>query len=154
MGYTKLFSELVASSVWDEDDKTRIVWITMLALKDRWHFVRGTAHYLSLASRVSDVECAKALARLGAPDPKSRNTDNEGRRIREVPGGWEILSGEKYSKMLSYEERKEYNRNKQAEYRLRKKDLANAAKCEGAQGAIKDGLAKANQLPPGSVVLK
>jgi len=30
-GYTKLYSSIVASTMWREDDKTRIVFITMLA---------------------------------------------------------------------------------------------------------------------------
>lgn len=144
-GYTKLFSELVASSIWDEDDKTRIVWITMLALKDRAHFVRGTLKYLALAARMSDQECKKALDTLSAPDPQSRTTDHEGRRIKVVPGGWEILNGEKYSKMLSLAERQEYNRQKQAEYRKRNKSLKYQAQCDGAKQAIKDGLQEASE---------
>lgn len=140
MGYTKLFTEIVASSIWDEDDKTRIVWITMLALKDRGHFVRGTRRYLALAARVTDEECDRALERLLNPDHHSRTPDHDGRRIKEVPGGWEILNGEKYSKMLSYEERKEYQRFKQAEYRKRKKQIETEGACLGAQQAISDGL--------------
>ena len=58
-----------------------------------------------------------------------------------MPGGWEILNGEKYQQKLSYEERKEYNRKKQAEYRARKKGTTLAAKQAGAQQAIKEGLA-------------
>ena len=61
MGYTKLFEDIVASSVWDEDDKVRLVWITMLALKDRYHFVRGTEKFLGLAARVSAEDCNRAL---------------------------------------------------------------------------------------------
>ena len=35
MSYTKLFSEIVTSTIWSEDDKTRILWITMLATSDQ-----------------------------------------------------------------------------------------------------------------------
>lgn len=139
MGYTKLFNELVASSVWDEDDKTRILWITMLALKDRAHFVRGTMNYLALAARLSLEDCTASLNKLAGPDNQSRSTEHEGRRIKAVPGGWEILNGEKYSKMLSYEERKEYNRAKQAEYRKRKKNVKDAGTIAGAGRALKEG---------------
>lgn len=140
-GYTKLFSDIVASSIWDEDDKTRLVWITLLALKDRGHFVRGTVSYLHRVARVSEDECRAALQKLSNPDPHSRSTEHNGRRIEEVAGGWTILNGEQYQKRLSYEERKEYQRQKQAEYRRRKKGLAHDAQCEGAQAAIADGLA-------------
>ena len=33
-GFTKLFNTIVTSTIWQEDDKTRIVWITMLAIAD------------------------------------------------------------------------------------------------------------------------
>jgi hypothetical protein len=144
MGYTKLFGDIVASSIWDEDDKTRIVWVTMLALKDRAHFVRGTERYLALAARVTPEECGRALKKLLSPDKKSRSPENEGRRIEERPGGWVVLNGEKYQKLLSYEERKAYNREKQAEYRRRKKARKETAKVAGATEAIKDGLQEAN----------
>lgn len=146
MGYTKLFSEIVASSIWEEDNETRLVWITMLALKDRTHYVRGTESYLGRVARVSVEDCSKALRKLSRPDPHSRSTEHEGRRIQEVPGGWLILNGERYQKMLSYEERKEYNCQKQAEYRRRKKDLRTQAQCDGAQAAIVDGFEEARRL--------
>jgi hypothetical protein len=148
MGYTKLFSEIVASSIWEEDDKTRIVWITMLALKDRMHFVRGTPSYLARVARVTDDECRCALSKLSGPDPHSRSLEHDGRRIAEVAGGWTVLNGEKYQKALSYEERREYNRQKQAEYRLRKKGLVYEARCAGAREAIKDGLDEAMEPLP------
>lgn len=102
--------------------------------------------YLGRVARVSAEDCSKALRKLSRPDPHSRSTEHEGRRIQEVPGGWLILNGERYQKMLSYEERKEYNRQKQAEYRRRKKDLRTQAQCEGAQAAMVDGFKEDKQL--------
>ena len=119
MAYTKLFEDIIASSIWDEDDKTRLVWVTLLALKNRDHFVRGTPRFLALAARVSQEDCDRALAKLCGPDPGSRTPDNEGRRIRQEPGGWTVLNGEKYQHALSYEDRKAYNREKQAQHRMR-----------------------------------
>ena len=43
----------------------------------------------------------------------------DGRRIKEVDGGWLILNGEKYAALLSNEERRIYNSAKQREYRAR-----------------------------------
>ena len=34
-GYTKLFNSILQSTIWREDDKTRIVWITLLAMADK-----------------------------------------------------------------------------------------------------------------------
>jgi len=139
-GYTKLFGLIIASSIWDEDDKTRLVWITMLALKDRHHVVNATVKALALFARVTEGECERALDKFLSPDPSSRTPGHEGRRIETVPGGWKILNGEIYAKMLTKEERREYNAEKQAEYRKRRKVIKHEAGCAGAQEAIKDGL--------------
>lgn len=114
----------------------------MLALKDRHHFVRGTVRYLALASRMALDECQLALDKLSSPDPASRSQEHDGRRIRAEPGGWTILNGEKYNQKLSYEERKEYNRHKQAEYRKRKKDIAREGATDGAGQALTEGFQK------------
>ena len=147
MAYTKLFEEIVASSVWDEDDKTRLVWITMLAIKNRDHFVRGTNRYLALAARVSQEDCDRALEKLSSPDASSRTPDNEGRRIRRENGGWTILNGEKYQQALSYEDRKAYNREKKAESRRRKK-LAIEYQIRPSSSVIHDGNGSGTVPPP------
>ena len=41
-GFTKLFQSILTSSVWSEDNETRIVWITMLALADQNGSVSAT----------------------------------------------------------------------------------------------------------------
>ena len=107
-GYTKLFNTIVTSTIWQEDDKTRIVWITMLAIADQFGIVSAAIPGLASVANVS-VEAARvAIKNLLAPDPDSRTKDFEGRRIEEVDGGWKILNYEKYRRMLNEEERKEY----------------------------------------------
>ncbi len=141
MGYTKLFEELIKSSIWGQDDQTRIVWITLLASKDRYHFVRGTEEWLGRAARVSPEACRRALKKLMAPDPQSHYTEQEGRRIIEVPGGWVIVSGEYYAKKLNEAERRAYKAAKQAEYRSRKKQVVDAGTRDGGREAVNDSLA-------------
>lgn len=121
-GYTKLFGTLVTSSIWSEDDKTRLVWITMLALSNRDGVVEAAVPGLARAANVSIEECRMALAKLESPDPDSRSTEHEGRRIERVDGGFLILNHAKYSEMMSLEARREYNRRKQSEYRKKKQD--------------------------------
>lgn len=120
-GFTKLFESILASSVWAEDDKTRLVWITMLALKNRDHIVSASLPGIANLARVPLEDCERAIKKFESPDPYSRSTDYEGCKIKRVEGGWLVLNGQKYSEMLSYEQRKEYNRKKQAEYRARQK---------------------------------
>lgn len=109
-GYTKLFGSIVASTVWDEDDQTRIVWITLLALSDRDGYVAASIPGLARLARVSLEDCKRALGKLRHPDEYSRSTEHEGRRIEAVPGGWFILNRGKYRDLTSDEEKAERHR--------------------------------------------
>jgi len=95
-GYTPLFNSIVMSSIWDENNETRIVWITMLALAGADGVVEGSITGLAHSARVSVEACRKALEKLQAPDPYSRTSDDKGRRIKEIDGGWLILNHKKY----------------------------------------------------------
>ena len=95
-GYTKLFGSIVASTIWREDDKTRIVWITLLALSDREGYVAGSIPGLADLARVSIAECEQALEKLQQPDKYSRSPEHDGRRVEVVEGGWFILNRAKY----------------------------------------------------------
>lgn len=120
-GYTKLFSSIVASTVWREPHTVRIVWITMLAMANKTGFVAASLPGLADLSRVTIPECKEALAALSAPDEYSRTPDNEGRRIEPREGGWAILNHAKYRAKMSDDQRREYLRQKQAEHRARKR---------------------------------
>jgi hypothetical protein len=139
MGYTKLFSSIVASTIWREDDKTRIVWITMLAMKNERHIVEASVPGLSDLARVSMEECLKAIDKLSSPDKWSRNQEHKGRRIEKCDGGWRILNGEHYRRQMSAEDRKTYKAGWQREYRKRKKVLTDTGEKDGATQALKEG---------------
>jgi hypothetical protein len=118
-GYTKLFSSIVASTVWNEDNDTRIVWITLLALADRRGIVEGSVPGLAVLARVSVDGCRAAITKLSNPDPDSRSQVKEGRRIEAVDGGWRIVNHEEYRRKLSEDDRREYQRHWMAEKRAR-----------------------------------
>jgi len=122
-GYTKLFGSLVTSSVWSEDDKTRIVWITLLALSNREGLVEAAVPGLARAANVSLEDCRAAVTKLESPDAESRSREFEGRRIERVDGGYRILNHAKYSAMMSLESRREYKRLKAQEYRDAARDM-------------------------------
>lgn len=105
--------------MWSEDSDTRIVWVTMLALKNQFHEVHSSVPGLARAANVTLEKTIKALDILRSPDPHSRTQLHEGRRISDIPGGWMILNGEHYRKLMSVEERREYKRIKEAERRER-----------------------------------
>jgi hypothetical protein len=124
-GFTKLFQSIVTSSIWSEDDKTRIVWVTMLALADRGGLVEAALPGLANAARVSLEDCEGAVNKFLAPDKYSRTEEWEGRRIEKVDGGWRLLNHAAYRRKLSADDRLDYQRVKQAEYRDKKKPLKN-----------------------------
>jgi hypothetical protein len=95
-GYTPLFQSIVTSSIWNEDDAVRIVWITMLALADKYGIVEGSVPGLAHVARVSAESCRKALFTLESPDPDSRTKEHEGRRIHSIEGGWQIYNFAKF----------------------------------------------------------
>ena len=129
-GYTKLFSSIVTSSIWSEDDKTRIVWVTMLALADEHGLVEAALPGLANAARVSVEDCQKSIDKFLAPDGYSRSTEFEGRRIERVEGGWKLLNHSMYRAKFSEEERKAYKAMHQALYRARRRGLPLAGETE------------------------
>jgi hypothetical protein len=116
-GYTKLFNSILLSTIWREDDKTRIVWITLLAMADKNGIAETSLPSLADAARVSFDDCVAAIEKLKSPDKHSRTKQHEGRRIEECDGGFLLLNHGKYRAKMGADERREYNRVKQQEWR-------------------------------------
>ncbi len=156
-GFTKLFNTIVTSTIWQEDDKTRIVWITMLAIADAAGVVGASIPGLASVANV-DVDAARAaVAKLQDVDPDSRTKDFEGRRIEAIDGGWHILNYAKYRRMLSEDERREYKAKWIAEKRRqqstvdksrKKSSLSTHAEADAEADKKKEG---ANGSSPQSV---
>jgi len=107
MAYTKLFNNILTSTIWGEDVQTRLVWITMLAMADKNGEVQATIPGLARMAVVDLDACRAAVAKFLQPDPDSRTQDDEGRRIEEIEGGWVLLNYAKYREMASEADRKE-----------------------------------------------
>lgn len=120
-GYTKLFNSIITSTIWTEDDKTRLVWITMLALADRNGEVQGSIPGLARLAGVSTEATEIAIGKFLSPDKHSRTKDDEGRRIEEIDGGWHLLNHAKYREMASRDESKSANAERQKRFRERQK---------------------------------
>jgi hypothetical protein len=119
-GYTKLFESLVTSTIWQRGLATKVVWITMLALKNRDHIVEASVPGLAHVAGVSVEECRIAIADFLGPDPDSRSKEYDGRRIEVVDGGWRILNGDKYRDKMSRDDIREANARRMREYRDKK----------------------------------
>lgn len=121
MGYTKLFNSIITSTIWTEDDQTRIVWITMLALADKNGEVQGSIPGLARLSGTPVEAVEKALGKFLSPDPHSRTKDDEGRRIEVIDGGWALLNHAKYRAMASKDESKQAAAIRQKRHRDKNK---------------------------------
>jgi hypothetical protein len=120
VGFTKLFSTIIHSTVWRTDMHVKVVWVTLLAMADRNGRVWASVPGLADAARVSLKQCTEALDVLLSPDEWSRTKTDEGRRIKEIDGGWELLNYLKYREMRDEEERRFQTRQAVARHREKK----------------------------------
>ncbi len=117
-GFTLLWAKILDSSIWVTGSKeTRLVWITLLAMKNFQGQVFASVVGLADRAKVSSDECRKSLQVLLSPDPEDTSKVEEGRRIREIPGGWEIVNHDMYR--FSTEAKREFWRATKAEQRER-----------------------------------
>mgnify|MGYP001259537172 FL=1 len=112
-GFTKLVPEIVMSSIWNESPEVRCVWIAMLATKDENGYVRGNATSLARLANVSLESAKEAIEKFQLPDPDSNSTEEDGRRIQAVPGGWFVLNHALYRG----KDYREYEAERKKEYR-------------------------------------
>lgn len=109
--FTKLFSSITESTVWCEPDRTRLVWIAMLAMADHAGRVFASIPGLANRARVPIPDCETAIQTFLNPDPYSRTPDFEGLRIEPIDGGWRLLNHAKYRQLKDEESVKESKRN-------------------------------------------
>lgn len=123
-GFTKLFSDIVTSSIWAEDNETRIVWITLLAIAGPDGVARAAIPGLARVAGVSLEATERAILKFEQPDTYSRSQEYEGRRIERVEGGFKLLNYLRYRNTLSKSDRNDYQRIKQREYRSKRKGVS------------------------------
>jgi hypothetical protein len=120
--YSKLFSSILDSSIWLEDDSTRIVWLTFLAAKDGEGFARFAAiENLARRANVSIEKATHAVEVLEAPDVNSSSQAHDGRRIERVPGGWMVLNAKIYDDMVRRDDERAATRERVRIHRDRKR---------------------------------
>ena len=102
--YVKLFASILDSSVWAEDQETRLLWITMLVKADREGVVRASTTGLARAANISVESCKRGIDVLQAPDLDSKDPDYGGRRIEKIDGGWVVLNLKKYREIRTNEQ--------------------------------------------------
>lgn len=96
MGFVKIDSGILDSSLWSESAITRVVFITFTTKCNRDGFVSSSYSGMLRAANVPKEDFDKAIKILESPDADSKDPANEGRRIQKVDGGWMVLNYTKY----------------------------------------------------------
>ena len=123
--YVKLFDSIIHSTIWQEDLHVKVVWVTMLALTDANGEVMASIPGLAKAAGVSIPQCEEALEKFMAPDRYSRSSEDEGRRITKIDGGWELVNYRKYRELKSMEQEREKAAERQRRFRDRQRSVTN-----------------------------
>ena len=138
--YNKLFTKILDSSIWLENDSTRIIWFTLLAAMDQDGFAQfASVANLAYRARI-DIEAAKvAVSILEQPDLNSSDPDHEGRRIERVPGGWMVLNSLKYQELATRAHQREQVKQRVHRHRHGKNGNAPVTPCNANSAPVTDG---------------
>jgi hypothetical protein len=119
ISFSLLWTKILRSSLWIGGTKdVRLLWITLLALKDKDGFVESSFPGLADAAKLTQDECRAALEVLTSPDPHDTSGVDQGIRVKKVDGGWTVTNHDKYR--FSTEAKREFWREQKADARARK----------------------------------
>jgi len=125
--YTRVFSAILDSSIWQQELHVRCLWIVMLIIADenRDGTVNVPISRLAQKANLTEEQTRSALDILMQPDPESDSPEEEGRRVMPlVPDrperGWRLVNWSKYKKIANEEQRREQVAENMRKYRARK----------------------------------
>ena len=90
--FVKVHKSMILSSIWDEDDATRLTWVTLLLMCDQHGYVGASITGIAHMARLTIEQTEAAMLRLLSPDPASRSKSNEGRRVVESERGYVLTN--------------------------------------------------------------
>jgi len=96
MGFTKLDEGIVFSSIMGEDDSVFKVFSIFLATCKSNGISPVSPVFISSITKKPLEEVMRCILVLESPDPLSRSTTEEGRRIKKVDGGYYLVNYHKY----------------------------------------------------------
>lgn len=112
--FAKVFASIFDSTVNEQPPHVFKVWIALLAFaQDEDGIVDMTVRAIANRVELPIEQVDDAIRILSSPDPSSRCTDHEGRRIVPIPDrayGWQIVTFAHYRALKRAEDRKEYMR--------------------------------------------
>lgn len=114
--YGKLFAQMYDGTLGTKGPwQALVTFQQMIILADKSGVVDMTAEALARRTTIPVDIITTGLAELEQPDPDSRSSEEEGRRILRLDPdrswGWRIVNYDHYRKIRTEEERREYHRN-------------------------------------------
>jgi len=116
---------LAFSSLLREDDAVFKTFMVLLSRVEADSVSRVSSDFLARVTGKSPEEIGACLKVLAEPDPSSRTTTDDGRRIERVDGGFKILNAEKYREKAREEQERIQARERQRKHREREAFQAN-----------------------------
>lgn len=117
-----MFKSIFDGSLYGQFEPT-VVFMAMLVIAEREGIVDMTPEAIAARCGYPLNIVLRGIAELEKPDPRSRTPDEDGRRIIRLEEGrdwgWRLTNYEKYEKIRSAEERREYFRLKKKEQRAK-----------------------------------
>lgn len=122
--FGKVFQQIYDSTV-AADWETMVVWMQFIILADEDGVVDSPPFAISRRTGLPLDMIEKAIKELEQPDPLSRSSDDSGARLVRLDEhrdwGWKLPTYPEYSKRITAEQKRQYNRERQREKRAAKK---------------------------------
>lgn len=126
MGFAKIHSGIVDSSINEEELHVRWLWVVLLTRANEDGNVFGTINSLARAANITIDQAQDAMNVLTSPDQHSTSPDEEGRRIIPLDGNqWFVVNHNYYRDVYNYEKKKEQGRVRVQRFRQKKSEEPN-----------------------------
>ncbi|MEN5115867.1 hypothetical protein ABE488_00820 [Luteimonas sp. TWI662] len=151
--FAKLDGGIVDSTLWMQPHDVLRVWIALMAKADASGYVRASVPSLAHLCMVPIERLEQILAILTSPDPYSRTPTDEGRRLRAVEGGWELVNYIPYRNSRDEDadraRKREWDRKNRPSGHARKRggEGNGSEDAEGAEGSSDDGPTESDDSP-------
>ncbi|KKM77191.1 hypothetical protein LCGC14_1372540 [marine sediment metagenome] len=97
--FAKIYATILDSSIWAEDHPTVRLWFTMLLMSDSTGYIEAAVPGLAGRAHITLPECEAALEKFQSPDLYSKDQEDDGRRVKKVDRGWQLLNYQRYRDM-------------------------------------------------------
>ena len=122
--FGKVFQQIYDSTV-ASNWHTMTVWIHFIILADENGVVDSPPFAIARRTGIPEDVIKKAIKELEKPDPLSRSKDHAGARLVRLnehrDWGWMLPTYPEYSKRITEEQKRQYNRERMREKRAKAK---------------------------------